>query len=97
MTEPTLRAGVQMQTPAANVTMTNASETLRQLNHGEFRQLSRALQCPPQQLGYSGTTWTAKFAQRYIRDSFSVAYSRPFIDQLVKAVGVAHRIEWRDV
>jgi hypothetical protein len=97
MTESTLRAGVQLQTSAANATMTNANEISRQLNHGELRQLRRSLQRPPQQLGFLGTTWTAKFVQRYVRDSFTVAYSRPFIDQLVKTVGIAHRFERRDV
>jgi transposase len=98
MTESNLRIGVRSQTPTENVPKTiGTSEPSRELNHGELRQLRRALQRPPRQFGYSVTAWTRQLVQDYIHERFDVTYSLQFIDRLVKAVGVAHRLEGWDV
>lgn len=94
MTESNLRIGVRIQTPTGNVSKTiDTGEPSRQLTDGELRQLRRALQHPPRKFSYPVATWTKKLVRHYIRDSFSVAYSLKFVDRLVKAVGVAHRLE----
>jgi transposase len=98
MTESNLRIGVRSQTPTENGSKTiDTVEPSRQLNDGELRQLRRALQRSPREFGYPVATWTNNLARHYIRDSFGVAYSLQFIDRLVEAVGVAHRLERRDV
>jgi transposase len=98
MTESNLRVGVRNQTPTENVSETiDIGETSRELTDGELRQLQRTLQGTPRQFGYPVATWRRQLVQRYIRESFDVTYSLQFIDRLVKAVGVAHRLERRDV
>jgi transposase len=98
MTESNLRVGVRNQTPTENESETiDIGEPSRELTDGELRQLQRTLQRPPRQFGYPVATWTPKLAQHYIRESFDVTYSLQFIDRMVKAVGVAHRLERRDV
>lgn len=98
MTEPNLHIGVRDQVPAEGQSPAiDRKESSRELTNHELRQLRRTLQETPQEIGYSIPTWTVQLIQRYIRNSFGVAYPLPFIERLVRAVGVAHRLEGRNV
>lgn len=97
MNESNPRAGVRTQTPAKNESETiDTNEPSRNQTDGELRQLRRALQRSPRQFGYPVVTWTPKLVQHYIRESFDVTYPLQFIDRLVEAIGVAHRLERSD-
>ena len=94
MTESIHQIGVRSQRPTEKISATvSTGDPSRNLTDGELRQLRHAVLHPPHQSDYPMRRWTRILVKHYVRDNFGVTYSFQFIERLVRAIGVAHRLK----